>query len=109
MLDRKLTRRVSEELGVSERAVERIYMEYWKSIRRHISSLPLKEDLDAKAFSLLKPSVPLPHLGRLYVTLEDYMKKKSRYKKVIEEIKNNAEDKQGEAPVHQSGDYRGKV
>lgn len=28
MLDRKLTRRVSEELGVSERAVERIYMEY---------------------------------------------------------------------------------
>lgn len=35
----------AESLGLPKRIVDRAYRSYWRVVREHISSLPLKDDL----------------------------------------------------------------
>lgn len=75
--------KVAEELSLPVRLVDRTYRAYWKSIREHITSLPLKEDLTDEEFLKLQPNVNIPSIGKLYVTLDRYKRMKK-----MQEIKN---------------------
>ena len=93
--------KVSKQTGLPHKIVDRTYKAYWKAIRQHITSLPLKEDLTDEEFQNLQPNVNPPSLGKLNVTLDRYhgMKKYfeihyKNYKGHILKKDNNAEDKQ---------------
>ena len=78
--------KVAEELDLPVRLVDRTYRAYWRSIREHITSLPLKEDLTDEEFLKLQPNVNIPSIGKLHVTLVTL----DRYKRMkkMQEIKN---------------------
>ena len=73
---------VAEKLSIPEETVNKVYRAYWKAVREHITSLPLKEDLSDGEFNNLQPNVNIPSIGKLYVTLDRYkrMKKMQEYK-----------------------------
>lgn len=73
---------VAEKLNLPKELVGKTYKAYWKSVREHISSLPLKQDLSEEEFKKLQPNVNIPSLGKLNVTLDRYrrMKKSQEYK-----------------------------
>ena len=75
--------RVADSTGLSKKLVDRTYKSYWKAIREHIVSLPLKEDLTDEEFLRLQPNINIPSIGKLYVTLDRYR----RLKKKSEELK----------------------
>lgn len=73
---------VAEKLSIPKETVNKVYRTYWKVIREHITSLPLKEDLSDEEFNKLQPNVNIPSIGKLYITLDRYkrMKKMQEYK-----------------------------
>ena len=79
---------VSKSLGVSKKLVDRTYRAYWRAIREHIISLPLKEDLSDEEFLKLQPNVNIPSIGKLYVTLDRYKKIKKMHHHLLE-LRNN--------------------
>jgi hypothetical protein len=68
--------KVSGELNLPKGLVDKTYKAYWKVIREHITSLPLKEDLSQEEFSKLQPNVNIPSIGKLCVTPERYRRMK---------------------------------
>lgn len=70
---------VSERLGYPRGFVDKVYRAYWKAIREHVSSLPLKGELTDGQFQALQPNVNIPSLGKLYVTLERYRRMKTTH------------------------------
>lgn len=76
--------KVAEDTGLSKILVDRTYRAYWRAIREHITSLPLKDDLTDEEFSKLRPNVNIPSIGKLYVTLDRYRRMKKMFM-----IKNN--------------------
>ena len=73
---------VAEKLSITKETVNKVYRAYWKVVREHITSLPLKKDLSDEEFNELQPNVNIPSIGKLYVTLDRYkkMKKMQEYK-----------------------------
>lgn len=71
--------------GIPKDIVEKAYNSYWRAVREHLSSLPLKEDITEEEFNALQPSINMPSLGKLYVTYERQKALRSTYK---EHIKN---------------------
>lgn len=93
--------RVAASTGLPETLVDRTYKSYWKVVRNHIKSLPLKEDLTDEEFLKLRPNVNIPSIGKLHVTLDRYHGMKKYFDKFKESYKgnkykknNNAEDKE---------------
>lgn len=82
--------KISSELGLPKRLVDKTYMAFWRSVREHISSLPLKEDLTDEEFMKLQPNVNIPSLGKLNVTLDRY----HRMKKAFEYYKQRQQNKE---------------
>ena len=78
---------VSKRLGLSKDLVNKIYKAYWKSVKEHITSMPLKKDLSDEEFMELQPNVNIPSLGKFCVTLDRYkaMNKAFRNKTKIKE------------------------
>ena len=74
---------VSVRLNIPKNIVNKTYRAYWKTIREHIISLPLKEDLTEEEFMELQPNVNIPSIGKLCVTLDRYKRMKKS-----QEIKN---------------------
>lgn len=74
--------KVASELELPKGLVDKTYRAYWKVIREHITSLPLKEELTEEAFVKLQPNVNIPSIGKLCVTPERYrrMKKMNQLK-----------------------------
>ena len=83
----EIVAKVSESIGLPIYLVDRAYRSYWKVVREHISSLPLKEDLTDEEFMKLQPNVNIPSIGKLYVTLNRYQRMKKRYK-IFQDINN---------------------
>lgn len=81
--------RVSIQLDLPKTLVDKTYKTYWKVIRNHITSLPLKENLSDAEFMSLQPNVNIPSIGKLFVTLD-------RYKK-INEVNSNKTNKNKDA------------
>ena len=77
---------VSIDTGLPKAFVNKVYKSYWKSVREHIVSLPLKEDLSDEEFNSLQPNVNIPSIGKLYVTLDRYQRIK-KVKKIVEKNK----------------------
>lgn len=99
--------KVSKDTGLPKTLVDRAYKSYWKVVREHISSLPLKEDLTDEEFLQLQPNVNIPSIGKLYVTLERYRRIKDRHKRITEKRKEDATHNPDKTDVHQSvGDRR---
>lgn len=80
----EITCKVAQSLGLSQQFVNRTYRSYWRAIREHITSLPLKEDLTDEEFMKLQPNVNIPSIGKLYVTLDRYRKLRNSYNKSLE-------------------------
>lgn len=72
MTYKEIIAEVSNQTGLPQKIVDRTYKAYWKAIRQHITSLPLKEDLTDEEFQKLRVNVNLPSLGKLNVTLDRY-------------------------------------
>ena len=74
--------KVSKRLGLSKELVNKTYKAYWKSVKEHIASLPLKKDLSDEEFMKLQPNVNI-----FCVTLDRYkaMNKAFRNKTKIKE------------------------
>lgn len=71
---------VAESTGLSKTLVDRTYKAYWKAVREHIKSLPLKDDLDEEEFNALKPNVNIPSIGKLYVPFDKYKRINNKFK-----------------------------
>lgn len=79
-----IIRKVADETGLPEKLVDRTYNAYWKVIRDHMSSMPFKDDLTDEEFSVLRPNVNIPSIGKFYVTPERYrylQREHNKYKK----------------------------
>lgn len=74
---------VAHKNGFTKEFVRKVYISYWKAVREHITSLPLKEDLTEEEFLSLQPNVNIPSIGKLNVTLKRYINVKKRYKENI--------------------------
>ena len=68
----EIIKKVSEELGLPKVLVDRTYKAYWRAVREHITSLPLKEDLTDEEFMKLRPNVNIPSTGKFYILLDSY-------------------------------------
>lgn len=79
---------ISVKLNLPKGLVDKTYRAYWRAVREHIESLPLKEELTDEEFLKLQPNVNIPSIGKLYVTLERYRAMKMFNKKLIQ--KKNA-------------------
>lgn len=76
---------VSSQTDIPVDKVKRIYTSYWRAVREHIISLPLKEDLTDDEFMALRPNINIPSIGKLYVTLDRYKAMKKTYNKNIKD------------------------
>ncbi len=88
---------VAAEIGLSSRLVDKTYKAYWKIIREHIKSLPLKEDLTDEQFVNLQPNINLPSLGKLNVTLDRYHGMKKHFEIHYKNYKGNKYKKKDNA------------
>lgn len=70
---------VAASTGLSKTITNKIYRAYWKAVRQHITSLPLKEDLTEEEFLKLQPNVNIPSIGKLYVSLKRYQRIRKIY------------------------------
>lgn len=78
--------KVSEELNLSKELVDRTYRAYWLSIKQHIQSLPLKENINEEDFTKLKTNFNIPSLGKLCVTWDRLVGCKKRFE-IIKKIR----------------------
>ena len=85
MILKDAIKETAESLNLPETFVEKVYRAYWKAIREHISSIPLKGNISDEEFLKLKPNVNIPSLGKLNVTLD-------RYKRIKYSFKNRQTD-----------------
>lgn len=81
---------VSTELGLPKGLVDKTYKAYWRAVREHITSLPLKEGLSDEEFLKLQPNVNIPSIGKLHVTLDRYHRMKKSFQ-MQQEFRNNKE------------------
>lgn len=89
----------SHELGLPSELVEKVYRAYWLAIKQVVQALPLKEDLTEEDFSELRASINIPSLGKLYSSYDRVSGVKRRFK-YLQQIKNNAQNKETETDVH---------
>lgn len=81
---------VSVKLNLPKGMVDKTYRAYWKAVREHIETLPLKEDLSDEEFMKLQPNVNIPSIGKLNVTLDRYKGINQYHKILLERINKNA-------------------
>lgn len=87
MKAKDVAKEVAGELGLSESMVVKIYNCYWRAMKEHITSLPLKDDLTDEEFLQLRPNINICSLGKLYVTLDRYKRLKESLAR-HQELKN---------------------
>lgn len=83
----------SKDLELPSELVGKVYKAYWKSIKKFIQDLPLKEDLAEEDFYKLKTSINIPSLGKLYSNYDRVQGVKRRFK-YLQQIKNNDKNKE---------------
>lgn len=80
----EIARRVGADLGLPRKLVLNTYKAYWKVIKQHLESLPLKGEITKEELESLQTSVNLPSLGKLYVDKDTFFLHKERYKSYID-------------------------
>lgn len=89
----------SHKLSLPPKLVEKVYRAYWLAIKQVVQALPLKEDLTEESFSQLKTSINVPSLGKLHSSYDRVCGVKRRFK-YLQQIKNNAQNKETETNVY---------
>ena len=64
----KIVEKAALQLNLPYQTVWEVYSSYWKFVRQHLMSLPLKEDISEEEFSRLRTNFNIPSLGKLCVT-----------------------------------------
>lgn len=85
---------VASSNGFSESFVTKVYKSYWRAVREHITSLPLKKDLTEEEFMQLQPNINIPSIGKLHVTLDRYKKVKKANEIYMEICRKKAEEQE---------------
>lgn len=65
--------KLSEELGLPQSVITKIYKAYWLSIKQIIEELPLRE---ADSLDNIKHSISVLPLGKIYVSDINFKEKK---------------------------------
>lgn len=78
MVEKTIIKKASIELNLSYSLVWGVYQAYWFFIRKHIESLPLKEDISEEEFSKLKTNINIPSIGKMSCTFNRMMGVKKR-------------------------------
>lgn len=87
MIYSEAIKQISVELNLPPEVVKEAYESYWKFIREHIKTLPLKENLNEEDFNKLRTNFNIPSLGKLSCTYERYKGIKKQYK-IFKELQN---------------------
>ena len=82
MTYKEIIAEISVRLNLPKGLVDKTYRAYWRAVREHIESLPLKEELTDEEFLKLQPNVNIPSIGKLYVTLDRYKAMKAVNRKL---------------------------
>lgn len=80
---------VATELGLPFEVCKRAYLSSWEFVKATAQALPLKEDLTDEQFLQLRPNFNLPSLGKLFVTKDNYRRKKNKFLHIKELQKGN--------------------
>lgn len=89
----------SHKLGLPSEIVGKVYRAYWLALKQVVQALPLKEDLTDEDFSKLSASFNIPSLGKLYSSYDRVQGVKRRFK-YLQQIKNNAQNKETQTDVY---------
>lgn len=93
MTTKDIVRKASIQLNIPYEKVWDVYNAYWKFIRQHISSLPLKEDITEEEFSELKTNINVPSLGKFHLEWERLCDKKKEHERLKnKKTKTNVHD-----------------
>jgi len=102
--------RVAGETGLPAELVEKTYRAYWRAVREHICSLPLKEASSWDELRGLKPCVNIPRIGKLVVTGGRFTALREGYgKRTKEKSEDNAAYKDSAPDVHGHSDHGREV
>ena len=82
--------KVSRELNLPRKVVDKTYKAYWFFIKDHIQSLPLKGNLNEEDFAKLRTNFNIPSLGKLNCTYDRMLGMKKRYKLIKQIREKNA-------------------
>lgn len=82
---------VAEKYNLSYESCKLAYKSMYRFIYEHIKELPLKQNLTDEQFNALRPNFNVPHLGKFFVTLEDYKRVKSLIT-YVDELKTKEDD-----------------
>lgn len=74
----KIVEKAALQLNLPHQTVWEVYSSYWKFVRQHLMSLPLKEDITKEEFDKLSTSINVPSLGKIYTDWEFIKAKKKR-------------------------------
>lgn len=71
--------KVSEEVNLPKKVVDKTYKAFWLFINQSIQSLPLKKDLNEEDFTKLRTNFNIPSLGKLNCTYDGMLGRKKRF------------------------------
>lgn len=75
-----LVTKISKELNLPYRIVDKVYKSYWRFIRDTIQKLPLKDNISEAEFQRLRTNFNIPSLGKLSCTYDRAKGVRERYK-----------------------------
>lgn len=80
---RQAAEEVAKDMGLPKDVVLNSYKSFWRFIREHMASLPLKQGLTAEEFSQFKTCFNLPSLGKYGCPYDRYqrLRRKEQIKK----------------------------
>lgn len=78
---KELCNKAALKLNLPPNYVWEVYKSYWKAVRTHISTLPLRDSLTEEEFSKLRTSINIPSLGKFYVDWEELKRKKLKHER----------------------------
>lgn len=82
-----IIKKVSKELNLPEKVVDKTYRAFWLFINHSIKELPLKEDISEEEFEKLRTNFNIPSLGKLSCTYDRMVGVKKRLQ-FIKQMKN---------------------
>lgn len=85
---------MAQELNLDPKEVSKVWTAYWKFIKNHISSLPLKGEITEEEFSKLNPNINISSLGHLTCSYDRILKLKRK------RSNENVEHQENETNVH---------
>lgn len=88
---KRIISKVSEDVGIPEKLVDKIYKSFWFFVKSSIQELPLKKDLTKEEFLLLRTNFNIPSLGKFTCTYDRYSGVKARFN-YIKTLRNRHEE-----------------